>query len=373
MGIASMNPAFSLYLDIVRFAAACLVYLTHSNQRWLVSDVVPASVFAHSAVVVFFVLSGFVIAYVTATKDRDWIAYTSSRLSRIYSVALPALLLTLVLDAIGRQLLSSVYHFPFDYFAVRLLASAFMLNEWWFVSITTFSNAPYWSITFGLWSCAAFGLLTFVRGRAEWAWGLGLLLVMGPKIILLAPLWWLGVYLYHSPTFRGLSVASAWLLFLLSFISIILFQAFELSTYFSEMLRGYVGGALHRELTFSNFFLGDYILSPLVFLNFAGARRLLQSASATPMILARLIWWTASSTFILYLVHQPVLTFWGAVLRGDPSGWNYWVVTTLLTAVTVVLISLATEAQRFRMRNSFSGALTTASVWLRRGRGKHAF
>ncbi len=97
-----MSPAFSLYLDLVRFVAACLVYLYHSNQRWLVGDVLPASDYGHSSVVVFFVLSGYVIAYITATKERDWVSYAASRIARIYSVAVPAIVLTLALDAAGR-------------------------------------------------------------------------------------------------------------------------------------------------------------------------------------------------------------------------------------------------------------------------------
>ena len=93
---------FSVYLDLVRFTAACFVYLYHSNQRWLVEPILPMANYGHTAVVVFFVLSGFVIAYVTDTKERDWPSYAASRLSRVYSVALPAVVLTLLLDAVTR-------------------------------------------------------------------------------------------------------------------------------------------------------------------------------------------------------------------------------------------------------------------------------
>ena len=79
---AAMPRPFSVYLDLVRFTAACLVYLWHANQRWLVEPVLPMSGYGHSAVVVFFVLSGYVIAYITATKERDWATYAASRLSR---------------------------------------------------------------------------------------------------------------------------------------------------------------------------------------------------------------------------------------------------------------------------------------------------
>ena len=80
-----MNRSFSVYLDLVRFSAACLVYLWHSNMRLLVHDILPASSYGHSAVIVFFVLSGFVIAYVTDTKENNWVDYSASRLSRVSS------------------------------------------------------------------------------------------------------------------------------------------------------------------------------------------------------------------------------------------------------------------------------------------------
>ena len=87
---------------------------------------------------VFFVLSGYVIAYVTDQKEKDWASYAASRLSRVYSVAVPTLLLTVLLDAIGRPLFPALYTYPFDQFALRTLGSLLMLNEVWLVSITSF-------------------------------------------------------------------------------------------------------------------------------------------------------------------------------------------------------------------------------------------
>ena len=44
-----MNRAFSIYLDLVRFLAACLVYLYHSNQRLLSTEILPVSNYGHSS------------------------------------------------------------------------------------------------------------------------------------------------------------------------------------------------------------------------------------------------------------------------------------------------------------------------------------
>ena len=160
-----MNRAFSIYLDLVRFLAACLVYLYHSNQRLLSTEILPVSNYGHSSVIVFFVLSGFVIAYITDTKEREWVSYTASRISRVYSVAVPALILTLVLDSIGRYLYPAIYDYPFDNFILRSISSLLLLNEVWFVSITSFSNVPYWSICYETWYYVAFALLTFLPRR----------------------------------------------------------------------------------------------------------------------------------------------------------------------------------------------------------------
>ena len=138
-----MNKGFSVYLDLVRFIAACLVYIYHSNQRLLVEEILPASNFGHSSVIVFFVLSGFVITYVTDTKENTWTSYWASRLSRVYSVAMPAIVLTLVLDTFGRNLFPALYaSYPYDQSLARLRGSFLFANEVWFISITSFPIFP---------------------------------------------------------------------------------------------------------------------------------------------------------------------------------------------------------------------------------------
>jgi peptidoglycan/LPS O-acetylase OafA/YrhL len=103
----------SLYVDIVRPAAAIVVLLSHvsfltAGQLDFVSS---AGV---QAVDVFFVLSGFVIAYVSATRERQAGIYFASRATRIYSVAVPAIVLTAALDYVGLRENAAVYEGPFN-------------------------------------------------------------------------------------------------------------------------------------------------------------------------------------------------------------------------------------------------------------------
>lgn len=345
-----MERGFSIYLDAVRFLAAVLVYLWHSNQRAIIEPVVPFSGYGHSAVIVFFVLSGFVIAHVTDTKENRWPTYTASRVSRIWSVALPAVLLTPLLDAAGRALQPALYAFPWDHFALRMIASLAMLNEPWFVSITMFSNAPYWSVTYEVWYYVMFGLATFVPSPWRWPMVAAVLLALGPKIALLAPVWAAGVLLYRWRWPLRWSPALSWALAVLSLAGIVALHLGGVLTASDRWFRALAGEALTRDLAYSKFFFGDWLLGVLVFSHFAAVRNV---APVLLPLLARVekpVRLLAGYTFTLYLLHQPVLLFWAAVVRGDPRVWWGWTLVTLLTAASVWAIGVVTEQRRQGLR-----------------------
>ena len=350
-----MNRPFSVYLDLVRFGAACLVYLWHSNMRLLVTDVLPASNYGHSSVIVFFVLSGFVIAFVTDTKEKTWVEYGASRLSRVYSVVLPTLLLTPLLDYAGRLLYPALYAYPFDRFALRVLGSGLMLNETWLVSITYFSNVPYWSIAFEFWYYALFALLTFLPAGWRLPCAVALGLAIGPKIVLLLPVWWAGVVLYRWPWLRLRSKAFSWCLVVISTLSIVLTHRWGVYEMTADWTKGLLGADLFRELTFASRAIGDYLLALLVFCNFAGMRNVADSIAPLMLRIERPVRLLASYTFTLYLLHQPLFLFWTAMLRGNPDNHRLWWSVTLLTAASVAAIGHFTEHKRHPLR-----------VWLQR-------
>lgn len=341
-----MSKSFSIYLDLVRFVAACLVYLYHSNQRWLIQDILPASNYGHSSVIVFFVLSGFVIAYITDTREKQFSTYAASRLSRVYSVALPAIFLTIALDAVGRQLYPAPYDYPFDQFLLRGAASLLLLNEVWFLSITSFSNVPYWSICYEMWYYVAFGMVIFLHKRAGLIAVAILALVLGPKVVLLAPIWMLGVLLYRWKRLQTLPQPAAWLLLIGSSLGIVVFHQTGFTEYVAANFKELIGEKWHAQFTFSKFFLSDYLLGILVFLNFVSMRAVSDRMAPLLLVLEKPIRFLAGFTLSLYLLHQPLFLFWGAVVRGDPAGHAYWWITTVLVAVSVLGVGLVTEGRR---------------------------
>ena len=345
-----MNRALSVYLDLVRFCAACLVYVYHSNMRAFIHDVLPLSQYGHSSVIVFFVLSGFVIAYVADTKESEWTEFAASRLSRIYSVVLPAVALTLVLDLVGRSLRPDLYDYPFDQLPVRIAASLGMLNEAWFVSITYLSNVPYWSVTYESWYYVLFGLVFFLPGRTGW-WAAGLVAVLiGPKLLLLLPIWAAGVFLYRWRPLAEISAGFGFALAAISFAAIPAFHILGVFSTISDWTQSLIGNRWFRELTFSRYALGDYLLCILVVMNFAGMRRIAPMLAPALRLVERPVRAVAAYTFTLYLLHQPLFLFWGAVIRGDNRGPWYWISITVATALSVALIGHFTENKRHALK-----------------------
>ena len=97
-----MTQALSLYLDALRFAAAFTVFMSHyAAGRYSGGLFWQVTPYGRIAVIVFFVLSGFVIAWVTETRERTLEEYALSRVARLYSVIVPAFVVTWALDNLG--------------------------------------------------------------------------------------------------------------------------------------------------------------------------------------------------------------------------------------------------------------------------------
>lgn len=327
-----------------------MVYVYHSNMRLLVTDILPASKYGHASVIVFFVLSGFVITHVATTKETHWAEFAASRLSRIYSVAIPALVLTLVLDWGGRHLYPALYDYPFDHLAVRLVAGLLMLNEVWFVSITVLSNVPYWSIAYESWYYVVFGLVWFLPGRLRW-WAAGaVLLLIGPKLLLLLPVWASGVLLYRWRRLQTISAGFGAALVLISVAALVAYHVLGVFEMLGDWTARTLGEWAFRELTFSRLAIGDYLLCFLVCMNFAGMRRIADVLSPLFLAIERPVRAVAAYTFTLYLLHQPFFLFWGAVIRGAPSSIGYWLALTAATAASIFVVGHYTENRRYLLK-----------------------
>ncbi len=342
-----MSRAFSLYLDAVRFLAALLVLFYHAN--WIYRPGILFTSLGHEAVVIFFVLSGFVIAYVADTREQDFRGFIVARGARIYSVAIPAIVLTIVLDAAGFHIDESVY--PQDYRAwdlplIRVVTSSLFLNEIWTLGIQLFTNVPYWSLNYEVWYYVLFGILFFIKGRRRWLFFLLLCLLLGPKILLLLPVWWMGVWVYRSDYLSRLPIPLAWLSLALSLVGGYWYVHTNMGQLGWDFLKTLLGEDMHLQLSFSRQFISDYYLGIVLSLHFIGLRVLLARVKNVPRRLESIVRYLAGATFSIYLFHQPLLWFYSAVFSKVEEGIPRYVIVVPLTLLSIYVLSIFTEQKK---------------------------
>lgn len=335
-----MNRYFSVYLDAVRFLAAMVVFASHFVYLRWTGGVFPERIVNwvfHSgtdAVMVFFVLSGFVIAYTVDVKDKTWGAYAFSRATRIYSVVLPALLLTFLLDRVGSAMNPSDYdgwwyvQHSFIEFMFRGLTFS---NEFWTEEFRIGSNGPYWSLGYEIWFYVLFGVLAFAKGWLRWALFGAAFLLVGPRVWLLAPVWIMGLVLYRVFRQGRLdrqegSPALAAAIFmalapLLCYAALRLSSANEfLDSVSAQSLAGWGEGAFG----YSTNYLWSWTVGLLVTVHFLGMGAALQNvvkgkSHKLSKQIETPVRWLAGASFSIYLVHYPIMQAFDAVLVGETA------------------------------------------------------
>jgi peptidoglycan/LPS O-acetylase OafA/YrhL len=339
-----MKRDLSAFLDLTRTLAAFTVFLAHLFQPQFGGTAL--SVFgelAHSAVIVFFVLSGFVISR-AAERNRGAREYILNRASRIYSVALPALALTWITDNLLILYYPGTINLLYQYAAVWKYLPLFLTfsTDFWFLSEDAFSNIPYWSLCYEVWYYVIFGVLIF--GRGFWRWGIAIacLLMMGPRLWLLWPIWLAGAYLHRLPPLpRGTSRA----LLFLSLSGLAALKVSGLEDFLNNLVDQVTGGFATAHLRYSRFFLGDYLVAILV----AGAIHAARGADMAALARAQKpIAAAASISFSMYLLHYPLFLFFGALFPRQAF------IVGLLTLSVIIVFGVTFERHKTLLKAVFA-------------------
>ena len=106
-----MTRGLSIWLDALRVWATIVVVFSHvAYPRFTRGDYIFIRELnlGSDSVIVFFVISGMVIAY-AAGRDARLSIYAFNRLTRLLSVLVPALVLTFAFDQIGHRIGPDAY------------------------------------------------------------------------------------------------------------------------------------------------------------------------------------------------------------------------------------------------------------------------
>jgi len=351
-----MNKSFSLYLDVIRFLAALAVFLDHLSSTPFTSNIIwwRLGSYGAIAVTIFFVLSGYVIAYVTATRERSPAAYFSARMARLYSVVGVALILTFVFDKIGMSVNPDFYSIQKVLWKppswAGYLSSTVFLNEYQifrFNGISPGTNGPYWSLSFEATYYVVAGLILFAPRRIWIPVSLVILGLAGKTIIALLPIWALGFMLYH---WRGPLRIPTYVWVVLASVSAAVIVAMpSITTGFSSDNFGlwFPWG----RAPFNRNLLADYLVASAFAIHLISVRNIFTGPAQLRPNLIAAVRWLGTQTFPLYCLHYPAICLFAAI---SPWGNTTFANTIFITICTLTLIAALTplcDALKPRIRH----------------------
>jgi peptidoglycan/LPS O-acetylase OafA/YrhL len=335
------------WLDLLRGVSALLVCANHLRAAMFVdySALQDSSLFVKlfyfltglgsQSVIVFFVLSGFFVggSVIKRWQQFNYADYMLARLSRLWIVLVPALLLTLFVDRaialwapdlLGGADFATINSGPNGQYSSAFLT--FLQNLLFLQTITApvfGSNGPLWSLCNEFWYYVSFPLLFFVfdrkAGRRTQLFAGLALAFLGATVLQNRMtgflVWMLGAALYCLPRDHRLMQPRR----LLALALPLLGGALVLSK--TPQLPGSLSMAA----------LG--IASSLLILALRGLPEMSQA-------IATMTDWLARSSYTLYLVHFPLVIWaYAAWFRGKqvvPGALNYLVFAALLAGLVLV-------------------------------------
>jgi len=349
-----MKKELSIYLDIVRFTAAMVVFLGHASGNLTGGFLWQLNSYLSASVMVFFVLSGFVIAFVYDTKEKTIKEYTIARVSRLSSIVIPALLITVIFDQAGILINEGLYYNgpwepPQNEF-INYLLSLFLLQNIWGLNLNPGINVPFWSLSFELLFYCLFASMFYLKGKIRVITFVLLLLLAGPDIIIYFPIWMMGVFIYYllkkdNVSTRPISMS------IISIVTAILLIIFipwikKNMSYSPEIL-----------ITQRNI-LADYIYALIFSIHLITVSPLIHYFKIFLIRISKPISYLAGFTFSLYLFHRPLIQFF-ATFSEDPSSVQNRILVILGTLIVVLVIGGWSEKQKYTIKTLLRKWTTT--------------
>ncbi|MGJ8716051.1 MAG: acyltransferase family protein [Maribacter stanieri] len=344
----------SIFLDSLRLLSALVVVFVHANDQWITESNNGYDIghLGHTAVIVFFVLSGFVISFTCRTKNRGWKQYLQARLSRLYSILFPALIFSALIEIIISNLdLSILSEYTRGASWPRYIFTLFFVSESGFFSVAPPINRPLWSLSYEFWYYIIFGLYFFLKkGWRTYLLILVACLIAGPKIIIMMPIWLAGSYAYVRH--RELkNIKLAWLLVSIS-VCISVLLSFVLPS------KPYTLG--QEPMFYSNQFLTDYAIGliltiGLIILPLGKSNMSVNRFVPTFRKLGDL-------TFPIYVLHHPMLILWRTLFGFEPNNKaDMWIAIIFILIISSSL-GLLLEKQRYIYNNLFKWGVNLFSL-----------
>jgi peptidoglycan/LPS O-acetylase OafA/YrhL len=221
------------------------------------------------------------------------------------------MILTAALDFLGNRIDPTLYAPEWGHCTgntvIDYALSAVFLGQSWTIRVVPGLNIPYWSLNYEAWYYALFAAATFMRGRGRAVTIILLALLAGPRIVLLFPVWLMGIAAWRwcaeLPNRLGTPLVGACV------VGFAALEALGDQHLFWHPGNGWVPPSASPY---------DYVLGAVVVLLILGLANapLPLPGCRVEQLVRRL----AGTSFGLYLLHYPLLNFFGTVVPGPPDG-----------------------------------------------------
>jgi peptidoglycan/LPS O-acetylase OafA/YrhL len=308
-----------------------------------------------TAVMIFFVLSGYVIAFVIETKERTAKQYFGSRVARLYSVLLIVLPFTFICDSVGQALDSEFYkHLSFSEFETaqhwtRYLSVLFFVHEFEsikFHGIPAGTNVSLWSLSYEAVYYIIVGLFVFNKKRISISISVLILIVAGVSISALFPVWILGYLIFIFGNRFKFSFFIAFGFFLFSGIGVLVIPWLE--HYLSPPLK--LGLNHFLGINSQKYILFEYITAIVFGIHLLSAKTVFSSKVQIPLIFKVSIRWLGTLTFPLYALHYPAMCLFSAISPWGKTTAIHFIFVSFFTLFLVIIITPMTELLRHFLR-----------------------
>lgn len=346
-----ITPTLSVTLNFLRFMAALIVVIGHMNVLEYSNLGLEVGKYGHTMVVLFFVISGYIIGRTTIDQNPDTKTYLLNRASRIYIVALPSIALCFAASLLIPGINDANAPTSTSHQIILFLKSIFFLNQSWGSFENPPLNPPFWSLCYEVWYYVIFAAFYYPKTRTSKVLLGGLAcMIAGPAILALMPAWLCGLALVYI---KSDQIKKPYLVIPAAALAIVLIVEAELDLQIKNHISNLIPSVWH--LGFATKFLTDYILAVcfgLVLLSVGAIQ--VRSSVTSERVLANL----AGFSFTLYLFHDPILR----IMQSFTGLKNVSTLTHLAVLSMVValcwLISLATEAKTSSFRRQLKKLVT---------------
>lgn len=341
----------SIYFELLRVLATALVVVGHSSIFYKpFYDILSYNnvQIGRDGVVIFFVLSGYVISWCGIERDSNWIDFSIKRMARIYSVSVPAVIFSFSIAYLFLELYNES-SYPLK--QIPLYATIYLTFTGYHfgLSETPPYDFPYWSLYYEVWFYVIFAILLFGRLIVK-LFGIVLLALMGPDFWIMGGIWLVGVLLFIFRERLRVNNITAISFVILSIVSYIVVKYYGYDNKIDMYIKYIANISESSTWDAKPFWASDYFITVLVALNIIGAKNI---SYDWPKYISRLLRWIAGMSFTFYLFHVPIFSIIERTIKYDSNSFVSYILILSIFFFIIYTITFITEKRKKQWRAMF--------------------